>query len=72
MRMAKMSDKTFYTLISLFEELRGEHVVVRPYRESDTEAVFEARMESREHLLPWMPFAQGDWTLEAQRDLLIR
>ena len=45
------------TLIPIFEELRGERVLLRPYREGDAEALFEAISESREHLLPWMPWS---------------
>lgn len=34
------------TLIPVFEELRGEHVLIRPYRLEDAETQFEAVMES--------------------------
>lgn len=42
--------------IELPEILRGERVLVRPYRSGDGAAVFEAIEESREHLRPWMPW----------------
>jgi RimJ/RimL family protein N-acetyltransferase len=66
-----MAKATFRTLIPLFEELRGERVVVRPYRESDAQALFEAMEESREHLRPWLPFADEHQTVEEARDWII-
>ncbi|HLI70823.1 MAG TPA: GNAT family N-acetyltransferase [Ktedonobacteraceae bacterium] len=59
------------TLIPLFEELHGEHVLVRPYRESDAQALFEAVTESRDHLRPWLPFADAHQTVEESRDWII-
>lgn len=44
-------------LTPIFTELRGERVLVRPHRESDAEEHFAAVVESREHLLPWLPWA---------------
>jgi len=55
----------------VFEELRGERVVVRPYCESDAQSVYEAIGESRDHLRPWMPFADAHQTVEESRDWLI-
>jgi ribosomal-protein-serine acetyltransferase len=52
-----MPGRSQRTLIPLFEELRGERVLVRPYQESDAQALFEAVAESRDHLRPWLPFA---------------
>src|SRR5579872_7334047 len=43
-------------LIDLPDEIVGERVVVRPYRAGDGAAVFQAIDESREHILPWMPW----------------
>jgi RimJ/RimL family protein N-acetyltransferase len=40
-------------------ELATARVVVRPYRLDDAEAVFRVINDSREHLLPWMPWARG-------------
>jgi RimJ/RimL family protein N-acetyltransferase len=53
------------TLVALFEELRGDRVIVRPLREEDAAAVQEAIADSREHLRPWMPFA--DQTFDESR-----
>jgi RimJ/RimL family protein N-acetyltransferase len=55
----------------LFEELRGERVLVRPYREDDAEALFEAMNESRDHLHPWMPFADEHQTVDESRNWII-
>src|ERR1700730_17535588 len=66
-----MSTTTYRTLIPLFEELRGERIVVRPYRESDAQDLFEAVAESREHIRPWLPFADAHQTIEESRDWII-
>jgi ribosomal-protein-serine acetyltransferase len=66
-----MKKATFHTLIPLFEELRGERVLVRPYRESDAQALFEAVGESREHLRPWLPFADAHQSIEESRDWIL-
>jgi RimJ/RimL family protein N-acetyltransferase len=62
----------YRTLIPLFDELRGERVLVRPYREDDAEALREAVEESREHIRPWLPWAESHQTLEETRDWIIR
>ena len=61
----------YRTLIPLFEELRGERIIVRPYRESDAQDLFEAVAESRDHLRPWLPFADAHQTIEDSRDWII-
>jgi len=66
-----MSTTKFRTLIPMFEELRGERVIIRPYRESDAQDVFEAVGESRDHLRPWLPFADEHQTVEETRDWII-
>jgi hypothetical protein len=60
-----------YTLIPLFEELRGERVVVRPYRESDAKDALEGLNESRDHLRPWEPFADLNHTVEEKQDQIV-
>ncbi len=69
--MNKRSGATFRTLIPMFEELCGERVLIRPYRESDAQALFEAVGESREHLRPWLPFADAHQSVEESRDWII-
>ena len=54
--------------VPLFEELRGERVIIRPYRHGDEEALREAVVESREHLRPWMPWADTHQTIEESRE----
>lgn len=66
-----MSTTTYRTLIPLFEELRGERIIIRPYRESDAQDLFEAVAESRDHLRPWLPFADAHQTIEESRDWII-
>jgi ribosomal-protein-serine acetyltransferase len=62
-----------FTAIPLFEELRGERVVVRPYRMEDAEALFDAVAESRAHLLPWLPWAAaGHQRIEQTRETIAR
>jgi ribosomal-protein-serine acetyltransferase len=62
----------FRTLMPLFEALQGERVVVRPYRESDAQALFEAMTESRDHLRPWLPFADEHQTVDESRHWIIQ
>lgn len=61
-----------FTRIPLFEELRGERVVVRPWRIEDAEELFAAVVESRAHLLAWMPWASGHQSVEDSREVLTR
>jgi ribosomal-protein-serine acetyltransferase len=62
---------TYLTLIPLFEELQSERIIVRPYRESDAQALFEAVAESRDHIRPWLPFADAHQTVEESFDWII-
>ncbi len=66
-----MRTTVYRTLIPLFEGLRGERIIVRPYRESDAQSLFEAVAESRDHLRPWLPFADEHQTVEESRDWII-
>jgi len=66
-----MKVATYRTLMPLFEELRSERIIVRPYRESDAKSLFEAVAESRDHLRPWLPFADEHQTVEESRDWII-
>ncbi len=63
-----MSTPLYHTLLPLFEELHDEHLIVRPYRESDAQDLFDAINESREHLRPWLPFADQLQTIEETRN----
>ncbi len=66
-----MDTENYHTLLPLFDELQGERVLIRPYRESDAQALMEAVSESREHIRPWLPFADAHQTVEESRDWII-
>ena len=66
-----MGKTPYRTLIPLFDELRGEHVIVRPYRADDAQALYEAVAESREHIRPWLPFADEHQSVDESRDWII-
>lgn len=63
---------TYRTLIPLFDTLQGEHITVRPYRPEDAEALKEAVDESREHVRPWLPFADAHQSVDESRDWIIQ
>ncbi|MGH2515982.1 MAG: GNAT family N-acetyltransferase [Ktedonobacterales bacterium] len=60
------------TLRPMFDELRGQRVLVRPYRETDAEELFQAIIASRDSLLPWMPFAGAYESVEDAREFVNR
>jgi RimJ/RimL family protein N-acetyltransferase len=66
-----MDTPAYLTLIPLFEELHSERLTVRPYRASDAQALFEAVAESRDHIRPWLPFADAHQTVEESIDWII-
>ena len=55
------------SLIPLFDELRGERIYIRPYNEEDATALQEAVAELREHIRPWLPFADEHQTVDDSR-----
>ncbi|MBV7333273.1 GNAT family N-acetyltransferase [Chloroflexi bacterium TSY] len=59
---------THQTLISLFDVLQGDRIVIRPYRGDDATDLFTAIGESRDHLRPWLPFADSHQTIDESRD----
>ena len=75
-----MEKTTFRALTPIFDELRGERVIVRPYGIEDAEALQEAVAESREHIRRWLPFADHhqhvdetrDWITHQVADWLVR
>ena len=66
-----MQTPPYLTQIPLFAELRSERLIIRPYHESDAQALFEAVAESRDHIRPWLPFADAHQTIEESRDWII-
>lgn len=67
-----MDRPPYRTLIPLFDELRSDRIVVRPYVLDDAPDLFEAVAESRDHIRPWLPFADAHQTLEETRDWITR
>jgi ribosomal-protein-serine acetyltransferase len=67
-----MNTPPYRTLIPLFDELQSERLIVRPYHEDDAQALFEAVAESRDHIRPWLPFADTHQSVEESRDWIIR
>jgi RimJ/RimL family protein N-acetyltransferase len=75
-----MSNDLSPILRELPAQLVGERVLLRPYQAGDGQALFEAVDESREHLLPWMPwgsqhgsFADSEtWARKAQAKWVLR
>lgn len=68
----------FKTAIPVFEELRGERVLLRPYRAEDADDLYAAIAASRDHLRAFMPFADEtepqsrDWLARAMAKWLLR
>lgn len=60
------------SLRPIFEELKNERVLVRTYRPEDAEDLFASVVASREHLLPWLPFAAKYASVEDARDTINR
>jgi RimJ/RimL family protein N-acetyltransferase len=56
------------SLVPLFEELRGDVVVVRPFRPEDAPLLHEAIAESRDFMRPWLPWADAQQTVEESLD----
>lgn len=67
-----MDQPVYRTLIPLFEELRGPRVIVRPYQTADATALLAAIAESRDYILPWLPPAYDQKTVEQSRDWIIQ
>lgn len=59
-------------LIDLPEEILGQRVMIRPYRPGDGAAVFEAVNETRDNLLPWIPWANEHQTIEESEAMVRR
>jgi RimJ/RimL family protein N-acetyltransferase len=64
--------RQYRSQLPAFAELRGERVVARPWRESDAQELFAAVATSREHLLPWLPWALTYERVEDALDYILR
>ena len=67
-----MQKQTHHTLLEIFDELRSEKVLVRGFREGDADAQYEAIVESRERLRPWLPWVDHYASVEDSQDFVIR
>jgi RimJ/RimL family protein N-acetyltransferase len=56
MEVSDMAEAVRPVLRNVPDELIGDRVIVRPYRPGDGAQLWEAVDESREHLLPWLPW----------------
>ena len=54
--------------LPLFDILYAKRIYLRPYRLDDDADLFAAISESRDHLRPWLPFADAHQTLADSRD----
>ncbi len=52
-------------LLPLFDALRGPRVTIRPYEDGDAQGLYDAVAASRDHIRPWLPFADAHQTVEA-------
>lgn len=67
-----MSETEYPTLIEMPDDIRGERVLLRPYRVEDAEQILAAVDESREHLRPWVNWVDEMATIDDCRDYCIR
>ncbi|HEV2527093.1 MAG TPA: GNAT family protein [Thermomicrobiales bacterium] len=63
---------TYQTLIPLPPEVRGDRVLVRPYRPDDAAGLIAAINESRAELNEWMAWAPHQRTLDDALDYCLR
>ncbi len=63
-----MNKPQYPTLILLPDELRGPRILLRAYRAEDAQALYEAVAESREHIRPYLPFADAHQSVEESLD----
>lgn len=63
---------SYRTLTSLFEVLTGDRILLRPYKLEDAKDLNAAIAESRDHLRPWLPFADEHQSLEESRDWIVQ
>lgn len=64
--------KLYLGALAVPDRLEGSRIVIRPFEPSDLRAFQEAVEESREHLRPWMPWAEGHRTPEESLDFIAR
>lgn len=52
-------------------ELRVSHLLIRPYRAEDVDALYEAVRESIPELAAWMPWAHPNYSIEESRGFVL-
>lgn len=57
-------------LVETPDRLTGERIVVRPYRDGDTQALHDAVAESREHIHRWVYWYPSHQTLDDTREYI--
>lgn len=67
-----MTQAAHQSLVSMPNELVGERVIVRSYRQADADAMFAAVEESRELLSPWFGWVERYRSVDDARDYCIR
>ncbi|MEO8102528.1 MAG: GNAT family protein [Betaproteobacteria bacterium] len=67
-----MTEKPNPVLLDMPAELVGERIVLRPFRDDDAPALWEAVESSRPQLKAWMPWAIDHNSLEFSRDYVRR
>jgi ribosomal-protein-serine acetyltransferase len=71
-KIQRVSQGPYHSQISLFDELVGERVVVRPYWPEDAKQHYMAIEESREHLARWLPWVSGYASVADSHDYIAR
>jgi RimJ/RimL family protein N-acetyltransferase len=56
----------------MFESQYGKRITIRPFRLEDADALQQAIAESRDHLRPWLPFADAHQTVEESQHWIMQ
>src|SRR5690348_7131982 len=59
-----MADSPNPIMMEVPEEMVGARVLLRPYRAGDGAALWDAVEESRDHIVPWLPWGDTHKTPE--------
>lgn len=59
-------------LVHVPTEIRTDRLVIRPWRQSDAEPLFDAIDRSRATLLPWLPWVEHTTDVDGQRVTIAR
>ena len=67
-----MTEKLNPILLDIPNELPGERIVLRPFRDEDASDLWNAVEASREHLKPWMPWVNDHVSVDFSREYVRR